>query len=331
MVSKPRSSLEIQRLRSGPCGSSALSAFSSVSAVEWSHFGASHSKVFLIRCLYYVLIIQLHHPFIARGHDSPVPSPMVYESFDVCANAANEIVSILVAYNRTFSIRKAPYLIAYATYVSATIHIRCAARRTSITDNLDGLTTCLELLDLNQDTNSGVCNAKASLKNLRDRLGVIYLGDQNPSEPRSGSAQLPFDQYTGGASSPPSFPFGSSSSMGMFSNSRAPSGGSRYDSGSNFETDGFLRGFAGSQLSTRHSSSSNSQELGSIPYHVASNMEPDFEMSPPSAFETALLDPIGVEYGQSSMGIGGASGMYAAIGSYGQPMQYGGQTSGYSA
>ena len=71
--------------------------------------------------MYHVLVIQLHHPLLARGHNFPTPLADGPESFALCAAAATEIVHLLVAYDRTFSIRKAPYLIAYATYVSATI------------------------------------------------------------------------------------------------------------------------------------------------------------------------------------------------------------------
>lgn len=59
------------------------------------------------RCMYHVLIIQLHYPLVARGH---VPTPLADapEPLALCATAAKEIVCILMAYNRAFSIRKAP-------------------------------------------------------------------------------------------------------------------------------------------------------------------------------------------------------------------------------
>ena len=273
--------------------------------------------------MYYVLLIQLHHPFIARGHSSPIPLAVFHHSFDVCAKAAEEIVSILVAYNRTFSIRKAPYLIAYATYVSAIIHIRCAAKQASAIDNMSSLSTCLELLDLNQDTNSGVRNAKASLKNLRDRLGVSYLGDQSPFESRPGSAQLPLDRYSNNAISPSGFPAGRPPSVGLFSNARAPSGGGGYDSSSNFEIDGFLKSFSGNQLSPSQSSGSISQDAGSVSYPFTSRTDSDFHFSPPGAFETALLDPVGVDYGQAQMRLGEQARAYTGMSGYGQSMHFG--------
>ena len=79
--------------------------------------------------MYHALRIQLHYPFVADGRlhaQSPVTAS---ESFAVCATAAKKIVQLLRVYDRTFSIRNAPYLISHVTYVSATVLVRIAAQK----------------------------------------------------------------------------------------------------------------------------------------------------------------------------------------------------------
>lgn len=58
--------------------------------------------------MYHVLIIQLHYPLLAKAHNLPTPPADAPEPLALCATAAKEIVCLLVAYDRTFSIRKAP-------------------------------------------------------------------------------------------------------------------------------------------------------------------------------------------------------------------------------
>ena len=84
----------------------------------------------------------------------------------------------MMAYDRTFSTARAPYLIAYATYVSATIHTRIAAQTGPASEALVNLKRCLAVLDRNQTTNWGVSSARMSLGNLITRLGVeCDIGD----------------------------------------------------------------------------------------------------------------------------------------------------------
>ena len=139
--------------------------------------------------MYYVLLIQLHYPFVATGHLSSEAPLTARNSFAVCATAAQEIVRLLMAYNTTFSIRKAPYLISYATYVSATILVRIAAQKPSGSDAHLCLQICLAVLNENQATNWVVSSAKLSLSNLMKRMGVTCRDDQDLSE--IGRMQLP--------------------------------------------------------------------------------------------------------------------------------------------
>ena len=89
-----------------------------------------------------------------------------------CATAADDIVQLLRAYDRAFSVRRAPYLISYATYVAATIHARIAARREPGSHAHNNLHACLAVFRENQETNWAVRRANAIVQNLMKRLGV---------------------------------------------------------------------------------------------------------------------------------------------------------------
>lgn len=122
--------------------------------------------------MYNVLMILLHRPFVADGHLYSTSRAISVNSFMSCATAANGIVQLLRAYDKAFSVRRAPYLISYATYVAATIHARIAAKQTSGSDAHSSLETCLAVFRENQETNWAVRRANAIVQNLMKRLGV---------------------------------------------------------------------------------------------------------------------------------------------------------------
>ena len=76
-------------------------------------------------------MILLHRPFVADGHLYSTTRSISINSLITCATAADNIVALLRTYDRTFSIRRAPYLVSYACYVAATIHARIAAKRSA--------------------------------------------------------------------------------------------------------------------------------------------------------------------------------------------------------
>lgn len=93
-------------------------------------------------------------------------------SFKTCAIAADNIVDLIRAYDRAFSVRKAPYLISYATYVAATIHARIAAKRGADSHAHTNLVACLAIFRENQETNWAVRRANGVVQNLMKRLGL---------------------------------------------------------------------------------------------------------------------------------------------------------------
>ncbi len=119
-----------------------------------------------------VLLILLHRPFVSEGHLHCASPSIPVNSFVVCAVAATKIVQLLRLYDQTFSVQHAPYLISYATYVAATIHVRIAAQRESGSEAHAGLSTCLSVFEKNQETNWAVRRARTVILNLMKRMNV---------------------------------------------------------------------------------------------------------------------------------------------------------------
>lgn len=278
------------------------------------------------RCKYYVLLIQLHHPLIARANS--VPSTFE-DPFAICDTAAKEIMGILVAYDRTFSIRKAPYLIAYATYVSATIHARAAARRIPSQETVACLRTCLDFLDQNRDTNPGVDNAKISLTNLMNRLGV-GLDGPSASESRNHTA-LPSssrlsdnDSISNYVTSQSSAEEGYGAARNLLANSRI---NSQHSMTPDLDVNSILQIYAESQSQASHSNSSMNTQIHPARYQPPL-LPSSLDFSAADSFEAPLLDPAGVDYGQASFGGGELPNMYQDIAGFERSMQYNRRTGG---
>lgn len=134
--------------------------------------------------MYHVLTILLHRPFVADGHLYNTSRSISVNSFITCASAADSIVSVLRTYDKVFSVRRAPYLISYATYVAATIHVRIAAKRRTESEARECLETCLSVFRENRETNWAVRRAQAIVEGLMTRLGVSLTQDDDISQPR---------------------------------------------------------------------------------------------------------------------------------------------------
>lgn len=255
------------------------------------------------RCMYQVLVIQLHYPLIARNRNQSATPGRFGESFTICATAAKQIILVLSAYNRTFSIRKAPYLIAYATYVSATVHVRVAAQRAPDAETLACLRTCLGWLSQNQQTNPGVANAKASLTNLMRRMGVEcqdeegaqlhqeelvveHSRSQQPVSSSQSSSQM--------ASSSPGTPFSSirdpTSHQETMSNSYAP-----------FDMDMVLQRLASGQSFNSSPLSTTLSSTASLAQYDPTGPFGGFGLPAVDSFEGTLPDPIGMSYEPTSV------------------------------
>ena len=128
--------------------------------------------VLSLLALYHVQVILLHRPFVSEGHLHTADPSVALSSFTTCTAAAFSITQILQAYDNTFSIQRAPYLISYATYVAATIFVRVAAQREGASRAHASLQNCLDVFKKNQETNWAVRRAHNVILHLMDRMGV---------------------------------------------------------------------------------------------------------------------------------------------------------------
>ncbi|KAL9613000.1 MAG: hypothetical protein Q9167_002433 [Letrouitia subvulpina] len=93
---------------------------------------------------------------------------------------------------------KAPYLIAYSTYVAATIHVRIAASKDSGSDAYVNLKRCFAVLSENQATNSGVSSAIAALQSLSSSLGVnVEMSRISAPEKKEGGGGFTHQEFSG--------------------------------------------------------------------------------------------------------------------------------------
>ncbi|MCJ1377519.1 hypothetical protein MMC17_000614 [Xylographa soralifera] len=146
--------------------------------------------VLSLLALYHVLLIQLHHPFVTAGQLHAGQSPtLASDSFAVCTTAAKAIVRLLRAYDRMFSICKAPYLISFVTYVSATVLVRMVAQDPAAYEAHEYLQTCIAVLKANEATNRGVRSAMDIILKLMKRTGIDGGYELVQSERGSGSSQ----------------------------------------------------------------------------------------------------------------------------------------------
>ncbi|EHK99591.1 putative Nitrogen assimilation transcription factor nirA [Glarea lozoyensis 74030] len=127
--------------------------------------------------LFNVLIILIHRPYVSDGHLQSMSSSVVLDSFSKCAIAAFEIDNILKKYEQYYCLKTAPYIMSYATYVSATIHVRLAAQRNGPSDAHEALRNCVKVLNLQQSVGWAPKRAKRVIDVLITRLGVVLYDE----------------------------------------------------------------------------------------------------------------------------------------------------------
>lgn len=146
---------------------------------------------YAVTIMYYVLQILLHRPFVSEGHLQSALPTVALDSFSSCVAAANSIAQYLESFNRAHTFRKLPYFLFYASYVSATIHVRIAAQKQLETNAYAYLRTCFLVFDENAEGSTAAAKAKAVIQQLMDRMDVSL-----PSEGPLQSAPTPTRQDT---------------------------------------------------------------------------------------------------------------------------------------
>ena len=147
--------------------------------------------------MYYVLQILLHRLFVSEGHLQSTLPTVALDSFSSCVAAADNIAQYLDSFNRAHTFKKLPYFLIYASYVSATIHVRIAAQRQLENNVYTYLRTCFLVFDVNAEGNNAAAKAKAVIQQLMERMGVSLRSEeplqstftrvQQDPTPRSGN------------------------------------------------------------------------------------------------------------------------------------------------
>ena len=147
--------------------------------------------------LYYLLQILIHRPFVSSGHLYNTLPSVVLESFSTCAAAADNIALYLKSYERVHTFRKAPFPLFYASYISATIHVRVAKQKQVETNAYTHLRTCLRVFKENSRELPEARLAISIIRQLMDRIGVeapndgVFSVNQPESQRHSRRSESP--------------------------------------------------------------------------------------------------------------------------------------------
>ena len=129
-----------------------------------------------------MLIILVHRPLITGGHGGVINSATAHESVNACTAAANQIVQILHDYSQHFSLSTAPYMLSYATYISATIHARIVAQKGSNSTVFQSLVLCRNILVEHRRLYAAAGKARENLDKLISHLGISADENERSSD-----------------------------------------------------------------------------------------------------------------------------------------------------
>ncbi|KAE8151651.1 fungal-specific transcription factor domain-containing protein [Aspergillus avenaceus] len=142
-----------------------------------------------LRALYHTLEILLHRPFVSDGHLRGVSLSAASVAFNTCVSAAVSIDHILNCYRRIFSMKLAPYIISYATYVSATIHARVAAQSSPDSLAHASLRRCVSTLREHQESSLGPKKALEVIQNLIRGIGLGIHDNYATASPSNATTE----------------------------------------------------------------------------------------------------------------------------------------------
>ncbi|KAJ5772346.1 hypothetical protein N7520_002875 [Penicillium odoratum] len=134
-------------------------------------------QAFCLLALFNVLIILSQRPLFTGSYSQSDVPGAAYESVNVCTTAANQIVQILRDYCQHFSISSAPYMLSYATYISATIHARIVAQKGRNSNSFQSLLFCRGILKEHQHLYAAAGKASANLNKLITHLDIRITED----------------------------------------------------------------------------------------------------------------------------------------------------------
>jgi len=140
------------------------------------------ADTFLNRAMFNVLVVLLHRPFVSDGDLHSNSSSIALDAFPKCSSAAFEIDHILKTYEKSFCLKTSRYIISYATYISAIIHVRLATQRYRGFEAHEALRRCLDVLDIHQSFCWDATTAKRVVDRLIVRMGVVLETEGPPDK-----------------------------------------------------------------------------------------------------------------------------------------------------
>ncbi|KAJ5732455.1 hypothetical protein N7493_003936 [Penicillium malachiteum] len=135
-------------------------------------------QAFCLLALFNVLLILSQRRLFTGSYQADTPGT-AHESVNICTTAANQIVQILRDYTLHFSIGSAPYMLSYATYISATIHARIVAQKGRNSSSFQSLLLCLHILKEHERLYAAAGKARANLNRLVANLNIRILDDDD--------------------------------------------------------------------------------------------------------------------------------------------------------
>ncbi|KAJ5166231.1 uncharacterized protein N7482_005012, partial [Penicillium canariense] len=154
-------------------------------------------RLISFRALSNVLTILSQRPlFIGSNRGHARDPSTAYEAINMCTTAANQIVQILRDYSQNFSITTAPYMLSYATYISATIHARIVAQKGRNSNSFHSLLLCRNVLREHRRLYGAAGKAVANLDKLVGHLGIDITEEGEKGTSVVGSADQLLAQET---------------------------------------------------------------------------------------------------------------------------------------
>ncbi|RAK99982.1 uncharacterized protein BO80DRAFT_445999 [Aspergillus ibericus CBS 121593] len=132
--------------------------------------------------LYNVLIILSNPPLVTDRNGGSNRFRPAHEGVAACTGAANQIAQILRDYCQHYSIASAPYMLSYATYISATIHAHIAAQKGPDSSAFQSLVFCRRILIEHTRLYGAAAKARANLDKLLERLQVVIPDGDLPNQ-----------------------------------------------------------------------------------------------------------------------------------------------------
>ncbi|CAG8039608.1 unnamed protein product [Penicillium salamii] len=225
IYSESRESKSVQRATISEEIKSQLRIWRETLPLQLDYLSSSNQAVLLpqsacLLALFNVLVILVHRPLITGGHNGVINPATAHESVNACTAAANQIMQILHDYSQQFSLSTAPYMLSYATYISATIHARIVAQKGSNSSVFQSLILCRNILIEHRRLYAAAGKAKENLDKLTSHLGIKIdesdrFGDSVQSVTRENTVLEDSTSFTGEMSSTDRAPEFASSFMSL--------------------------------------------------------------------------------------------------------------------